>query len=277
MIRLRRSSLPRRHHRRSLYALTALLLCCAAVYLSGCTAVRMPGPADPAEAARRWQRFLAQSSVRQQNAGPFSLTASLRYRNQDSGHRVTMRMWGNGPAPLRLDVEAGVGALIAQIREEKGLFVAYSPREATALVHEGDGSPALALGIPVPFTIQDMAALLQGRFGKFFAAGYDRTEVVADGTIAYSLPSQAGGAGTLLLDALARPVRWTGASGWHVAFSRYENTPDALPERIDMIISDTRQATIFVKSRQKHAAAYTPAELALTLPPDTHIRPVRQR
>ncbi|MFV0420760.1 hypothetical protein [Oleidesulfovibrio sp.] len=258
-----------------MFSLSVLLL----VMFGGCAGKQTQPQADPAEALERWTQFLASSSQREADSGPFSIIASLRYQNGDSGHRVTMRIWGNESYPLRLDVEAGIGAMVAQVREDHQKFVAFSPREDKALVHNGKGKPALALGLPIPFTIKDMVLLVQGHYTQFFPEKFTSATVVGNGVIAYSLPSSHKGTedDLLLLDPLGRPVQWTtqGRQGWRIDFLRYSNAPQALPDKIDVIMTDKKTATLFIKSRNRHNSQYTEAELALELPAGIKIQPIR--
>lgn len=247
--------------------------------LSGCASRQMMQQADPEMAIERWEKFQAVTATREAQSGPFNITASLRYKNGDSGHRVTMRIWGNNNYPLRLDVEAGIGAMVAQVREDKQNFVAFSPRESKALVHSGKGRPALALGLPIPFAIRDMVHLIQGHYSQFFPEKYTSATVVANDVIAYSLPLSENSSepDLLLLDPLGRPVQWKsqGRQGWSIDFLRYTDTAEALPGKIDVIMTDEKTATLFIKSRNKSNTRYTEAELALELPAGITIQPVR--
>ncbi len=251
----------------------ALLMGCLLVLLSGCGRTTPYVLADPAELQDRWHRFTTLSTQRLANGGPFSITASMRYQSGASGHRVLLHMWGNQDAALRLDVTAGVGAIVAQIREDEQSFTAFSPHEKKVLVHTGPGTPTLALGVPMPFGVRDLTNLIQGYFTALVPTQYLSTKLEANGLIAYTLPSTKNddAHSILLLDPLGRPVQWKSArqDGWQISFSRYDNTSEALPGRIDVETSKTQTATVFVKTRQTLTEPYPPAQLMFELPPGT--------
>ena len=67
-------------------------------------------PADPAAAQNRWQAFTQQSNIK---SAPFRDSLSMRFGKEGDTRRVTALIWGNGDKTLRLDVLAGVGAVVA--------------------------------------------------------------------------------------------------------------------------------------------------------------------
>lgn len=99
------------------------LLCC---FLLACACAKQPSTADlgPEAQARlenRWQKFTGASDAAP--LAPYRLQMSLRFGTEGDTRRVTALFWGNGGRQLRLDVMAGVGAVVAKILEDGQHFL----------------------------------------------------------------------------------------------------------------------------------------------------------
>ena len=106
-------------------------------------------PSDASNAA--WQAYQSYASARASDHDPYRLSGSLRYGSQGDTRRVETLLWSNGYLPIRLDVMAGIGALVARIQETQDSFTAYAPNENKAIVHKGPQRVQLNFGRPVPF------------------------------------------------------------------------------------------------------------------------------
>lgn len=256
----------------------ALLLCCLAL-LNACASRSVPVPdRSPAllseQAAKAWHAYLAASEA--ENASPFQLSVSLRYGKQDDTRRVTAIIWGNGGLPVRLDVMAGLGPLVARLREDADSFVAYAPREKKALVHRGPGRALLHFGVPLPFGLADFVALAQGRFVEVFGRETTGEPSASAQGFVFNLPGQDGAQQALLtLRADGLPVHWRQpASGWEAVLGYDDATPPQ-PYRIDVRHPDGNHAVLLIKARRTPDRAYTDRQLELDLPQDTVVEPLR--
>ena len=151
------------------FLLSALLF----LPLLACTPKQVPGPSDGAtgDAAAAWNAYSARTRTEEATARPFRLSASLRYTdNKGESTRVSSLFWGNGrtPYPLRLDLTAGVGTVVAKIRENNDNFTAYNPDEKTAYFHTRENRALSAFGVPIPLTLLDLSLILTGRGGTLF-------------------------------------------------------------------------------------------------------------
>ena len=117
-------------------------------------------PSDASSAA--WQAYQSYASARASDHGPYRLGGSLRYGSQGDTRRVETLLWSNGYLPIRLDVMAGIGALVARIQETQDSFTAYAPNENKAIVHKGPQRVQLNFGRPVPFSLRDFSSLMRG-------------------------------------------------------------------------------------------------------------------
>ena len=170
-------------------AILSLLLCsCAGKTLQ---------PADPAAAQNRWQTFTQQSNIK---AAPFRDSLSMRFGKEGDTRRVTALIWGNGDKTLRLDVLAGVGAVVANIAQKDNHFFIYTPMQRKAYFHEGASSPLLKVGVPLPFDLFSLEALLNGRYTDVFGKEFVRAAQQGD-SIIYTLGAGAGGELTIGPDA----------------------------------------------------------------------------
>ena len=91
---------------------------------------RQPVTVPPADGAGRWQAFVARSEAIKE--APYLLNASLRFGTEGDTRRVTALLWGNDSRSLRMDVMAGIGAVVAKIWESGDEFLVYSPTENRA-------------------------------------------------------------------------------------------------------------------------------------------------
>ena len=76
-------------------------------------------------------------------------------------------LWGNGkpgsPYPLRLDLLAGVGSVVAKVRETEHSFTAFVPDENVAYVHPEGASTLASFGVPIPLDLHSLTQMLTGR------------------------------------------------------------------------------------------------------------------
>lgn len=281
------------------FAVTAGAL--ALVFLAGCTARTQPKgvavPVDQAVAA--WNAYDLYASDREAENAPYRLNASVRFGKEGDTRRVVVLIWSNGEAvaagvtgaagregltpavdPIRMDVMAGMGSVVARLREARGEFVAYTPGEASAMVYNGRGRVRVNIGTPLPFGLRDFTALLRGRFHEVFGPVEGTAPVFsAKGNIIYTL---VGGdrQGTLELRPDGLPVRWeeNGKDGWimDLDYEVWEGEFLQRPYKISLADADGRSAILLVKNREMPPRRFTTEQLALPLPPDTRIEQVRE-
>lgn len=296
------------------------ILCCLA--LSACTAGRQgpsvvaPGPVSDEQAASVWAAYNAYAAAREAEGGPYRIGVSMRIGQEGDTRRVTGVVWSNGEAPralqapsasgtsgasgtygaagaygadtafsgpVRLDVMAGFGTVVARLREAPGEFMAFSPRENKALTYTGRGRVRLNMGLPAPFGLRDLSALLRGRFHEVFGrAGNGRALGVREGNVAYALEGSER-AGTLELRPDGLPVRWRehGEQGWSMELDYAEDSAGGegvapLPRTLRLVDTQGRSAVVLVKNREKPAQRFTADQLALKLPAGVRIEPVRE-
>ena len=119
------------------------ILCLIVLMFMASACARQPSTVPPADSADRWQAFVARSGAVKE--APYLLNASLRFGTEGDTRRVTALLWGNDSRSLRMDVMAGIGAVVAKIWESGDEFLVYSPTENRAFFHQGSNKPARPL------------------------------------------------------------------------------------------------------------------------------------
>lgn len=258
-------------------AFPALFLSIAGILtltLSAC-APRVVQPIAPPGTASAWEAYEHYATARENNRAPYRINASLRYGKEGDTRRVVTLLWANDMPPIRLDVMAGLGPLVARIRETDDELVVYAPSENKALVHKGSQRVVLKFGEPVPFTLRDFSALMRGRFRDVFGHGQGITPLpTANGNTVYTLEdSPLPGMLELRPDGL--PVRWQQKRGWtmHVA---YDDANPSLPYKIKLTHPDGYTALLLVKDRQNPEKRFTERQLMLELPEGVIIEAVKK-
>lgn len=264
-------------------------------------------PVSQAEAT--WQAYEQYSKITQDYRAPYRISASLRYESQGKGHRLLAYMWSNDTlnsnenqstaSPLRLDIMAGIGATVAQVREDANSFVAYSPNENKAYYHNGSRKPLFSLGVPVPFSIADVTSLVLGRFSMLFGTTFNTEEghlptLQAESDIAYSLLPQ----GQLVLSQEGLVLQWceqnptsTGKKrGWvlDIAYTEAQNseptsmqTPSQLPLPRKLTFTYygpntvEHTAVILIKERDYPEKPFAPEQIELQIPHGTVFYPLQ--
>lgn len=216
-------------------------------------------------AQARWDLMLSDPQVE-----PFRIQFSLRFGEEGNTRRVTGILWGNSPETLRMDIMAGVGVVIARIADSPDKFLLYSPRENKAYAHEGEEKPMLKIGMPLPFTLRMLAALLEGQYASVFGTSYASAEPNSDGTIAYTLNE--GPKGLLDVNLEGVPVSWQqGPKGWRMSITPEENS--RLPKSLRFSNTNGKIALVLVKEREK-SEAFNSEQMELSIPENIPLLPL---
>lgn len=254
----------------SILALPLLLALCACVG----KAPELSSHLSPSTAAL-WDRYAVVCVEAEKAAAPYRVRISLRYGAEGDTRRVTALLWGNPEGELRLDVSAGVGVTLASIFEKDEHFLVYAPNDRRAYFHQGKEKPLLNVGVPVPLGVGDLAALLNGRFGRVFGLSYSGAPERGSQGMAYALDSGRL-SGALTLNAKGLPVLWRELSqGWTLRLT-YEEEGPPLPQKIEISHPDSQKAVVLVKERNRPAVPFTESQLRLILPEDTPVLPIRR-
>lgn len=247
-----------------------IILCILAVALFGCAKAQMT-PVEEGAATRIWNEMEAAS---EQAEGPYRLQLSMRFGKEGDTRRVTGILWGNGQGVTRLDVMAGVGATVAKVAEDGDDFLVYTPRENKAYAHHGANHPLVRIGVPLPFDLVRLTALLTGRFSQAFGAEPQKGTMLDNGDAQYELTGAL--AGTLELAPNGTPLSWRQKSGtWRFDLAYGEDTPH-LPKSLKIVNRDGTRAIILIKERETVSSPFSPDQLRLVPPAGAPLLPIEQ-
>jgi len=252
--------------------LAALAL--ALVILAGGCAAKTP-PETENEARSVWTKFRAAADTPWK---PFSVQASLNFTAPGRSHRALLKLWGDPGYPLRLDFAAGMGQTFSLWREDASGWLAYYPMSATAYTHPDTRKGASMLGMPLPFSLRELAAVICGRFGEFVPKQYQSVKAKAGG-LEYALSGDPR-LSSVTLDPAGRPVGLAGKGiePWRVEFSDYQDTGGReLPQMIVVTTPGGLKGVLRIKKYDQRADPWPKGALDLPLPDDTTVYPLDLR
>ncbi|WP_152512979.1 hypothetical protein [Desulfovibrio sp. X2] len=260
-----------------------ILLCCLG---AAACAVRRAGP--PPDPSQVWAAYLAREKQLQAAPPEIQLRASLWYTTPKRSNRTLVNLWGSLDGPLRVDLNASMGASIGLFREDDAGWTAYYPQSNEAFVsvsangtasgfangHEGAGSGVL--GARVPFSLHDVARLLTGRVLPLTGSTARSAAPGEDGLTVFTLDASAA-AKSLTLDPDGRPVALSGGTTepWSIAFKDYGDPVADLPGEVVMDLSEGRFARLILKSFSRPAKPWTESAMRLEIPPDVVVKPAQ--
>ena len=271
----------------NLFPALACLLIILACFFSGC-AGKLPSStqpqtaADEAEAKAVWDRYLA--SFGQEPQEPFNIESTFRYIKPDGeSHRATLRIWGNGAYPYRMDVLAGMGSVAAQMRDDTSSLLIYMPQENRLYTHSGPNKPVLGLsglGVPMPFSLADLTSILQGHYTKLFGETYSTAYSTSSHVLLFELNNEKM-PGYLALNQDGTPVSWTSkvTKGWKISFDFSAPEKDAEGPLLEKMVVDHAQGyavTLWFKGISYPPEPYTNKQLELSIPKDAEKLPIKQ-
>lgn len=159
-----------------------------------------------------------------------AVQASLLYSTPSRSNRTDVQLFGEFGRPLRLDVRAGIGTMLALMREDSAGLLAYYPHDSRAYSHSDPVIGAQLLGLPFPFALKDLALVLAGHFGTLVPgeSRITRVHVIPGGGISFSFDD--GPVRLIVLDQHGRPERMEGVlSKYFRAQAEREGSPVSGP------------------------------------------------
>lgn len=238
-----------------------------ALLATGCAAVR-PTPPVADEAKTVYAAFLA-NQARMPASPAFSLTGSMSFSAGNKSGRLTYRFFGNMADPVRLDLATTMGGTYASLREDATEFSAFVPGKNTVYRHPDTRQGAARLGMPLPFTLREMATLATGHYGELAPATYASAKKVRDGYRYTFSGDPRLSALTLDFEGKPRHLTGRGVEPWQVDFANDEagpGLPTPIARKLTLTTPGGASLVIRVKSLQARAAPYPAADLELPIP-----------
>lgn len=251
--------------------LAALLLLPA----PGCTPKRGPddGPASPKAA---WQVFRRQYCNPPEAPG-LLVKASLYYtriKPTKRTNRTLVTLWGDFAGPMRLDIAAGMGKLLAHIREDKDGLLVFYPTEKKAYAHANAVLGATRLGMPFPFSLNELGSVIAGDFSglvpklpKEGVRTQDGFRYTLNGTLVSALELDRDGR-PILLEGRTTKAYET-ARSWRLEINAYEDATGRaapLPHRLTLALDDGEKGVLRIRSQALKMAPWPAKAVDLALP-----------
>lgn len=245
----------------------------------GCTPKRAPGMAfDSPDAA--WKSF-RRNYCRPASEPGMLVKASLYYtrvKPMKRTNRTLVSMWGNFNGPMRLDISAGIGKLLAHIRENGDGLLVFYPSEKRAYAHVNPVLGATRLGMPFPFSLSELAKVAVGDFSGLVPKRYEKAARTADGFV-YEIKD--GQADTVTLDVTGRPIQIDGtttgandARRWSLVLDKFQDTVKTVPlaDRVTLSMDNGEKGVLRIKSRELKMTAWPDKATGLELPEEVIFR-----
>ncbi|XPV76416.1 MAG: hypothetical protein ACNI27_00475 [Desulfovibrio sp.] len=262
-----------------------LLLLCVVPVLSSCASKSFKDNNGLEKVL--WTKFHNQYTSPPAEGGyyiSFSLYLSYKNNGKKKGNRTLVTLWGNNNGETRLDLTAGVGTLLASLREEENGLVAYYPEEKQAFYHQNAEAGLKCLGFPIPMALSDLAMLLYGSFDTFVPAEYQEATLLTENQVGYVPVPNHRGITYIVLDSEGKPIKLEGRSAdgrnneqsdWRIVLEKYsgrENTSGPQTAgKVTLSFTGTRDdatGVLRVKALEDRPL-WQEKSLELTLPEDT--------
>ena len=171
------------------------------------------------------------------HVAPFSIRLTVNAGKSVNGnvdtHRVTAVMWGNDLNHIRMDINAGIGAILARCVETDKELNIYIPNEEILFVRNKETQlQPVIMGIEFPFYLSEIAMLSLGSIKHLLnhkANGHVKS-TTSDG----------------------RPLKWIDKNGWIVEFM-YRDSSN-YPYKIKANKNDDSQTEAIILIKQVQVA-----------------------
>jgi len=226
----------------------------------------------PADAV--WALFSQGRNAARLSTAGFVAAGSMNYAGPDKSMRVVLEFWGNPGYPLRMDMSAGFGTPIALWHENAKGIRGYFPQERKLYTHGDPRAGAARMGLGIPLSLFDLAAMICGTYDGLVPKGYSAANPMDEGGFRYEFYGQ-GPVSSLTLDATGRPMVFAGqlqGHGWTLEASNFDQEsalPD--PRRFLLTMKSGVTAVIRVKRLERRTAPWVASALKLEVPPGTLI------
>lgn len=225
----------------------------------------------PGLESENWQKMLDLSATASKT--PWKTQFSLRFGTDGDSRRVTGIMWGNNENDIRMDIMAGIGAIIAMIEENGPQFTLFVPQQNKAYTHNG-ASPLFRIGVPVPFDLPKFAQLLSGNYTAIFGSSFTKIEKASQDNTTYMLADDSNA--SLTINKNGQPIIWQEIhKGWQMTMD-YDKVENNLPKKITLEHSGGKRAILLVKERTANLAPFTSGQMKLALPSGISLLPLAQ-
>lgn len=262
--------------RSSLTACFFLVLGCLLAPACAIKKPLMPVDPGPEQMQSVWNLFHAEYM---QPCPPrdFFTRASVNYSSGDRNSRLLFSFWGRTNFPVRMDLQAGVGAMVAHWREDEQGWIGYYPGSREAFFSSDSRAGAAMLGLAMPLRLNAFAQILIGCWDGVIPKDYVFAQFV-ENHFEYLLEHK-GKKAVLVLTPEGLPVslREDDAQGWIIAIDEWLDNDRRSPKRLSLR-HEKNFAVVRLQRMDFSTVRWQEADLSLELPFGTtlrHLEPVR--
>ncbi len=251
-----------------------LLLGMACVAVAGCALKAVPQPPqdDPVRIQAVWNRFQA-------NFGgtcpemDFFARGSVNFTSADRSSRLLFSFWGHTHFPVRMDLQAGVGTMLALWREDETGWLGYHPGQGKAYQATDSRTGADRLGLTMPLRLDALAQVLSGCWGKMVPSEYAFAHTEADGFV-YQFQELHSRAELLLSpDGVPVALRVQDPQSWSISIHEWMTDQSRAPKRLHLRRHDSH-ADVRVQRLELADKLWQLDDLVLKFPPETLLVPL---
>lgn len=243
--------------------------------LAACAVKPVPPPADmrPERFESAWDLFQKTYSS-SCPARDFFARGSVNYTSGERSSRVLFSFWGRTQFPVRMDLQAGAGTMLAHWREDEQGWIGYHPGASEAFIAPDSRLGAATLGLTMPLRLDALAQILTGCWGQVVPREY----VMAGFTgryFDYSLGGETRGV-VLSLSADGRPeiLRQEEPGGWEVVIEEWFDERLPLSPRRLRLTQGQNVAVVRLQRLDFTGVSWQETDLFLDLPAGTLLRRV---
>ncbi len=232
------------------------------LFLTAC-AHRAPFPVESPKPEAVWQDILLQGNTQ---ARAFEVSFSLvSSAPETKKYRLAGQLWGNTKGPVRLDLRASIGTLVAIIAERNDNWLFYNALQQTAC--KGPmRSLSRELTIALPFSLKTLGAVMLGSIKELLPPIYQKATVARDGTVLYHFKKETG-VQTLKVSADGLPMELE-TDTWQMSWPGWKT--GEVPPRLHF--KDTRASiSLFTKKHTFYNSEHPDSEIEFQLPPDIQV------
>lgn len=231
---------------------------------AGCAPKTIPVERPPEKV---WSLFWS-SMARFSPDQAFLINATVSYITPGQRNRIQSTIWGDMGYPIRMDLSAGLGQIIAMWYEDEQLWEAYFPGDNIKYVHFDGAAGASLLGYPTPLDLRQTTMVLLGAFEGLVPEVYHKVTRYDSGWKYYFKDQEVE---SLVLNQDGTVSSISG-QGWTVELSAgREQDQFHYFSRIDMQLSDNEKALIRIRSISLENRQWEREQLELSIPPEAGV------
>jgi len=201
----------------------------------------------------------------------FFARGSVNYTSNDRGSRLIFSFWGRTSFPVRMDLQAGVGTMLAHWREDAQGWLGFTPGNQEALFSQDSRTGAAAMGLAMPLRLNVLAQILTGCWDTLIPENYSSALCTEQYCEYHVELHEQHAILTLDMDGRPRNLQQNAFNGWNVNIEQWLDDAPRSPKRM-VLHQEQNRAVVRVQHLEVAAGRWHESDLSLQLPPGTMLR-----